>query len=107
MRILIIQPSAKDVNEKLPYPYQIDMATGNVLRQDLWKGNPRALVGFAPKGRNEIHYFLKDIKKGNLDLIRKTLLPVFAVRPEGENDDQWQTFLLPSGFELTIQKTKE
>ncbi len=52
MSIISIQPGQPgegmhyNVHKPLPYPFLIDTDTGNVGRQDFWKGEPAALVGF-------------------------------------------------------------
>lgn len=53
MRIITLQPSAitdqitDDGTElqQLPYPFHVD-ENGNVLRQDFWRGDPAAVIGF-------------------------------------------------------------
>lgn len=53
MRIITLQPSAvtdhitEDGTElqKLPYPFHVD-EDGNVERQDFWRGDPAAVLGF-------------------------------------------------------------
>lgn len=43
-----IQPSlTDDPRARLPYPYFVT-ETGEVLRQDFWRGDPARLVGFTP-----------------------------------------------------------
>lgn len=50
--IIQIQPGqpgegmAYNVNKPKPYPFHIDPKTGNVGRQDFWKGDPLRLLGF-------------------------------------------------------------
>lgn len=42
-------PNAKSpiiFGERLPYPFHIDAATGDVLDQEFWKGDPLRVVGF-------------------------------------------------------------
>ena len=50
-KIISIQPAntaagAYDVKLPLPYPFHIEAETGNVGRQDFWKGDPLRLMGF-------------------------------------------------------------
>ena len=35
-----------DVSLPLPYPFHVDPETGDVGRQDFWKGDPARLLGF-------------------------------------------------------------
>lgn len=44
-----LQPDYDHTNvyEKVPYPYWINPKNGNVERQDVWKGAPLRLLGFA------------------------------------------------------------
>lgn len=45
MRIITIQPQTlPDLTR--PYPFHIDADTGDVQRQDFWKGDPERLLGF-------------------------------------------------------------
>lgn len=49
--VITIQPANSadgtyDVHEPLPYPYHVDAATGDVGRQDFWKGAPFRVLGF-------------------------------------------------------------
>lgn len=49
--VITIQPANSadgtyDVHEPLPYPYHVDAATGDVGRQDFWKGVPFRVLGF-------------------------------------------------------------
>lgn len=58
MTTIIIQPAAFTDNvwvgadssivegQKTPFPYAIDAATGEVLDQELWEGDPTGCVGF-------------------------------------------------------------
>lgn len=44
-----------------PYPYHIDPATGDVDRQDVWKGDPLRLMGFqAESDIQRVALHLKD-----------------------------------------------
>jgi hypothetical protein len=50
-KIISIQPANTetgviDVTKARPYPYHIEAETGNVGRQDFWKGDPLRLMGF-------------------------------------------------------------
>lgn len=48
-----------DVSEPLPYPFHIDAETGDVGRQDFWKGDPLRLIGFqstAETQRVDVHF---------------------------------------------------
>lgn len=49
--LITIQPSnspdgSYNVHEPWPYPYHVDAATGEVDRQDFWKGAPFKVLGF-------------------------------------------------------------
>lgn len=63
-----IQPKERP-DMTLPYPYFIDVKTGEVGKQDFWKGEPLRLVGFNPKpdtsGENTLVFkdFVKDPKQ--------------------------------------------
>lgn len=51
MTLITIQPGNTttgeyDVHKPLPYPYHVDAATGDVDRQDFFKGTPAAVIGF-------------------------------------------------------------
>ena len=51
MTTITIQPANTpsgeyNVNLPLPYPYHVDAATGDVGRQEFWKGEPAAVLGF-------------------------------------------------------------
>lgn len=37
---------AADLSRPVPYPFHIEAETGNVGRQDFWKGDPLRLMGF-------------------------------------------------------------
>ncbi|TVU61595.1 hypothetical protein FQP90_13725 [Paenarthrobacter nitroguajacolicus] len=44
----------------LPYPYFIDVPTGNVGRQDFWRGHPAKLIGFASSDEFDVALTLPD-----------------------------------------------
>jgi hypothetical protein len=49
--VITIQPANSadgtyDVHEPLPYPFHVDAVTGDVGRQDFWKGAPFRVLGF-------------------------------------------------------------
>ena len=49
--IITIQPANTvsveyDVNLPLPYPYHVNARTGDVGRQEFWRGEPVAILGF-------------------------------------------------------------
>lgn len=51
MKIITIHPANTstgeyDVNRPLPYPYHIDAETGEVGRQEFWRGDPKSIIGF-------------------------------------------------------------
>jgi hypothetical protein len=45
MTRITLQQSAR-TNGVLPYPFHVDAATGDIGRQDFWRGNPAAVIGF-------------------------------------------------------------
>lgn len=48
-----------DVSKPLPYPFHIDAETGEVGRQDFWRGDPLRLLGFqndADIQRVDVHF---------------------------------------------------
>ena len=61
MKIISLQPSewtdqlAPDGTEltRQPYPFHVEAATGMVQRQDFWRGDPLAVIGFA--ARLDVH----------------------------------------------------
>lgn len=60
----------------IPYPYWINPETGNVERQDVWKGEPAKLLGFAaPDDHFDValswHEWIENPSRGT------GLLPVF------------------------------
>lgn len=60
MATIQIQPQEQP-NFKLPYPYFIDTQTGDVGRQDVWKGDPRRLMGFQNRADvQRVDVFLED-----------------------------------------------
>lgn len=54
MTIITLQPAPvvdhvlEDGTEltRLPYPFHVDAKTGDILRQDFWRGDPLRVVGF-------------------------------------------------------------
>lgn len=51
MKIITIQPAnttdgTYDVHQPVPYPFHIEVATGEVLRQEFWRGEPASIIGF-------------------------------------------------------------
>lgn len=59
MGTITIQPGQKDRGQEydallpLPYPFHIDTETGDVGRQEFWRGQPRRLIGFQ---RGDVQY---------------------------------------------------
>jgi len=50
-KIITLQPGntpdgGYDVNLPLPYPYHVDAETGEVGRQEFWRGDPKSIIGF-------------------------------------------------------------
>lgn len=35
-----------DVHQPMPYPYHVDVATGEIGRQEFWRGAPFKVIGF-------------------------------------------------------------
>ncbi|MGP4995498.1 hypothetical protein [Glutamicibacter ardleyensis] len=71
-----------DGSGTIPIPYWIDPNTGNVGRQDFWRGNPNQLLGFTSDVNHfEIvvawHEWVTDPERGT------GLLPVFMKRGGG------------------------
>ena len=94
-KIITIQPANTpggkyDVNLPLPYPFHIDVDTSRVLRQDAWKGNPYALLGFQQDlDVQKVDLFLADAMETNPHLI-VGMYPVFSEKNEGI-----YTYILP------------
>lgn len=50
-----------DVHQPLPYPFHVDAATGEVDRQDFWKGQPFRVIGFQVEAdRQEVDLLWED-----------------------------------------------
>jgi hypothetical protein len=64
--LITIQPSnapdgTYNVHEPWPYPFHVDSATGNVTRQDFWKGAPAQVLGFqVDRERQEVDLLWED-----------------------------------------------
>ncbi len=93
MKILTIQPGH-------PYlvPWHVD-ETGKVRRQDLWKGDPEAFIGFAPADNvHDIRVLLQDVLAKGTDIIND-LIPVFKT-----SDGDWITVASEDGYIYTINE---
>lgn len=82
--IITLQPSAHtdhitaDGTEltQLPYPFHVDAATGLIGRQDFWRGDPLAVVGFvADPARIEIDLTWREYVEGLAGHDRDDLVP--------------------------------
>lgn len=84
LKTIVIQPKERE-DMTLPYPYHID-ASGEVGRQDFWKGKPKKLVGFAASPMiHEVVVNLKSfLKKPKLAI---GMFPIFE-----QADGQWYTY---------------
>ena len=101
MKILTIQPNAEAF--KLPYPYHVDQK-GNVMHQDFWKGNPKQLIGFAPKGKQDIKVLLSDVMENGVEVFKVAgdVEPVFA-----DSTDTWYSQPSSTGFTFRITEREE
>ncbi len=80
-----------DPSARLPYPWHLDVSHAEsafeipVLRQDFWKGNPRALLGFARGDVHEIALTLADFADDPQRAVG--MKPVFI----SDDDEVWST----------------
>lgn len=71
-----------DVNQPLPYPYHVEVATGMVQRQEFWKGDPFILIGFQDDADDQtIDLTWKSFSEGKGNPIGK--FPVFITKDGG------------------------
>lgn len=105
MRILTIQPLNKNVWERLPYPYLVNLEDGKVLRQEIWNGNPARFIGFTLKGEQEIRMdwcqvsILADMF---LNTIPESYFPVFS-----NDKNEWFTLEPLHGYSLNIREVED
>lgn len=102
MRTLTIQPQIKNVMEKLPYPFIVNLDTGEVLHQELWNGKPKHFIGFTLKGKQEIKMDWTQVSTMTdalLNTIPGSYDPVFSY-----NDGSFYSCRLPNGYTLKIQE---
>lgn len=102
MMTLTIQPLNKNVMEKLPYPFIVDLETGEVLHQELWNGKPKSFVGFTLKGEQEIRMDWTQVSilaDDFLNTIPATYDPVFSY-----SDGIFYSCCSPNGYTLKIQE---
>lgn len=66
MEIITIQPGntpdgTYDVDRPLPYPFHVESASGEIGRQDFWKGAPARVLGFqCDRDRQEVDISWED-----------------------------------------------
>lgn len=102
MRTLTIQPLNKNVMEKLPYPFIVNLEIGEVLHQELWNGKPKYFIGFTLKGKQEIK-----LDWGQIAVMADNLLntipniydPVFSY-----SDGCFYSCCFPNGYTLKVQE---
>lgn len=102
MRTLTIQPLNKNVFEKLPYPFIINLDTGEVMYQEFWNGKPKFFIGFTLKGEQEIKMDwvqVSILSDGFLSTIPDNYDPVFS-----DKDDVYYTHFWINGYTLKIQE---
>lgn len=99
MKILTIQQNGStNPAARLPYPWHVN-EKGEVLKQEFWKGDPVALIGFAPASNHyDIAVELKDVLEKGVEII-KDLLPIFAT-----SAGDWATFNSVTGYTYTINE---
>lgn len=87
MSTISIQPANTvtgeyDVRKPLPYPFHIDAATGDVGRQDFWKGDPARLLGFQKSADvQHVDLWLNDWAKSPAAAVG--MFPVFVSKDGG------------------------
>jgi hypothetical protein len=84
MEIITIQPGQESIRDSRPYPFHVN-ATGNVQRQDFWKGKVSWVVGFQ-----------RDAEKQTIDhtwaeVWAKPELAVGLFVVTSDEDDKWST----------------
>lgn len=102
MRTLTIQPLNKNAMEKLPYPFIVNLETGEVLHQELWNGVPKRFIGFALKGQQEIKLDWTQVSvmaDNLLNTIPNIYDPVFSHKDNGFYSCVWS-----AGYTLKIQE---
>lgn len=102
MKYLTIQPLNKNVMEKLPYPYIVNLDTGEVLHQNIHKGMPEKFIGFKLPFEPEIKIDLASasiLTDEFLSTIPKAYRPVFKFKDSRIAEAQFD-----HGYTLSIQE---
>lgn len=67
---------------RLPYPFHIDAGSGEVQRQDFWRGDPEKIIGFqVDADRQQVDLWWDDVAVDPLKAVGK--FPVFTSRRGG------------------------
>lgn len=84
MKILVIQyPPVKTTGQTI-HPIRIDMATGDVLDQDVWAGSPMKFIGFVRYEDGRAFYVeAKDADAKTFKDIQERFFPMFYSKYNG------------------------
>lgn len=82
-----------DVRQPLPYPYHVNAETGDVGRQDFWKGDPARVLGFQRTAdRQRIDLLWEDAAKDPQQIVG--MYPVLLDTSPGRETDEGQMYNL-------------